>query len=49
MLGELALVPVESPISQQGILYYNTLFDKTPPAMWPWAAALMRLSPALKP
>ena len=28
MLGELALVPVESPISQQGILYYNTLFDE---------------------
>ena len=28
MLGELALVPVESPISQQGILFYNTLFDE---------------------
>ncbi len=28
MLGELALVPVDSPISNQGILYYNTLFDE---------------------
>ena len=28
MLGELALVPVESPIYQQGILFYNTLFDE---------------------
>ena len=29
MLGELALVPVESPIYQEGILFYNTLFDET--------------------
>lgn len=28
MLGELALVPVDSPISNSGILYYNTLFDE---------------------
>ena len=28
MLGELALVPVDSPISQSGILYFNTLFDE---------------------
>jgi aminopeptidase len=28
MLGELALVPVESPIYQEGILFYNTLFDE---------------------
>ncbi len=28
MLGELALVPVESPIYQTGILFYNTLFDE---------------------
>lgn len=28
MLGELALVPVESPIYQMGILFYNTLFDE---------------------
>ena len=28
MLGELALVPVNSPISQAGILFYNTLFDE---------------------
>lgn len=27
-LGEVALVPASSPISQQGILYYNTLFDE---------------------
>ena len=27
-LGEVALVPYESPISKQGILYYNTLFDE---------------------
>ena len=28
MLGELALVPVDSPISQSGVLFYNTLFDE---------------------
>ena len=28
MLGELALVPVNSPISRQGLLYYCTLFDE---------------------
>lgn len=28
MLGELALVPVNSPISKQGLLYYCTLFDE---------------------
>ncbi len=28
MLGELALVPTDSPISQSGLLYYNTLFDE---------------------
>ena len=27
-LGEAALVPVDSPISNSGILYYNTLFDE---------------------
>lgn len=27
-LGEVALVPVESPINQTGILFYNTLFDE---------------------
>lgn len=27
-LGEVALVPYDSPISNQGILYYNTLFDE---------------------
>lgn len=27
-LGEVALVPHESPISQSGILYFNTLFDE---------------------
>lgn len=27
-LGEIALVPHPSPISQSGILYYNTLFDE---------------------
>ncbi|WP_016837909.1 aminopeptidase [Ureibacillus thermosphaericus] len=27
-LGEVALVPHESPISKSGILYYNTLFDE---------------------
>ena len=27
-LGEVALVPYDSPISRQGILYYNTLFDE---------------------
>lgn len=28
MLGELALVPHDSPISRSGILFYNTLFDE---------------------
>ena len=28
MLGELALVPDDSPISNTGILFYNTLFDE---------------------
>ncbi|MFI3324851.1 MAG: aminopeptidase [Clostridia bacterium] len=28
MLGELALIPFNSPISNSGILYYNTLFDE---------------------
>lgn len=28
MLGEVALVPYDSPISQSGILFYNTLFDE---------------------
>src|SRR4029079_7152016 len=28
-LGELALVPHSSPISQSGLLFYNTLFDET--------------------
>ncbi len=27
-LGEVALVPVDSPINQTGILFYNTLFDE---------------------
>lgn len=27
-LGEVALVPVNSPISESGILFYNTLFDE---------------------
>lgn len=28
MLGECALVPYESPISQAGVLFYNTLYDE---------------------
>ena len=28
MLGELALVPMSSPIGQSGILFYETLFDE---------------------
>ena len=27
-LGECALVPVDSPISNSGLLFYNTLFDE---------------------
>ena len=27
-LGECALVPVDSPISESGLLFYNTLFDE---------------------
>ena len=28
MLGEVALIPYESPINQSGVLFYNTLFDE---------------------
>ena len=28
MLGEVALIPYESPISRSGVLFYNTLFDE---------------------
>lgn len=28
MLGEVALIPYDSPISKSGILFYNTLFDE---------------------
>ena len=28
MLGEVALIPYDSPISQSGLLFYNTLFDE---------------------
>ncbi len=28
MLGEVALIPYESPISKSGVLFYNTLFDE---------------------
>ena len=28
MLGEVALIPYDSPISKSGILYFNTLFDE---------------------
>ena len=28
MLGEVALIPFESPINETGILFYNTLFDE---------------------
>ena len=28
MLGEVALVPYDSPISNSGLLFYNTLFDE---------------------
>src|SRR5699024_1613640 len=27
-LGEVALVPHESPVSQSGLIFYNTLFDE---------------------
>src|SRR5699024_1191541 len=27
-LGEVALVPNESPVSQSGLIFYNTLFDE---------------------
>ena len=39
-LGECALVPYDSPIQNSGILFYNTLSMKTPPATWHWAWAL---------
>ena len=28
MLGEVALIPVDSPINNSGILFYETLFDE---------------------
>ena len=28
MLGEVALIPYQSPINETGILFYNTLFDE---------------------
>lgn len=28
MLGEVALVPFDSPVNQSGVLFYNTLFDE---------------------
>ena len=28
MLGEVALIPYASPISESGVLFYNTLFDE---------------------
>ncbi len=28
MLGEVALVPKESPINQSGLMFFNTLFDE---------------------
>lgn len=28
MLGEVALIPYDSPINQSGVLFYNTLFDE---------------------
>ena len=28
MLGEVALVPFDSPINQTGLLFYNTLYDE---------------------
>ena len=27
-IGELALVPASSPVSQSGLMFYNTLFDE---------------------
>ncbi len=32
MLGEVALVPKESPINQSGLMFFNTLFDEMPAA-----------------
>ena len=33
--GEAALVPYDSPISNQNLLFYNTLSTKTPPVTLP--------------
>lgn len=47
--GEVALVPYDSPISNQKILFYNTLFDENASAIWPSArhipSALKAASP----
>jgi len=37
--GEVALVPRSSPISEQGILYYNTLFDENASCHFAFGAA----------
>ncbi len=38
-LGEVALVPYHSPISQSGILFYNTLFDENASCHFAFGAA----------
>ena len=35
-LGEVALVPHSSPISQSGLVFYNILYDENAAATWPW-------------
>ena len=46
-LGEVALVPVDSPISQSGILFYNTLFDENASCHLAFGKAYPRSSRAL--
>ena len=43
MLGEVALVPKESPINQSGLMFYNTLLMKMHAVMWQQDVDSLRL------
>ena len=45
-LGEIALVPVDSPIAQSGLLFYNTLFDENAACHFAFGQAYPGVCPA---
>ncbi len=47
-LGEIALVPYSSPVSQSGLLFYNTLLTKTRRAISRWVGRTSSLWTAAK-